>query len=89
MKRAPYIAVLSKSGKGRHVDMRVIMPTHVARGRKTLQTYGFPIQTYGKLQSATTLIQRRESTIPAIKFLVFIHSACPFKIMPQVLPVPP
>ena len=32
-----------------------------------------------KLQSAVTLIQRRESTIPAIKFLVFIHSARPYK----------
>ena len=33
----------------------------------------------GKLQSAVTLIQRRESTIPTIKFLDFIHSTCPYK----------
>ena len=50
-----------------------LLSTHVARGRKTLQTYGVPMQT-GKLQSA--VIQRHESTIPAIKFVLFIHSAC-------------
>ena len=33
----------------------------------------------GKLQRAISLIQRRESKIPAIKFLVLIHSACPYK----------
>ena len=48
---------------------------------KSLQMYmyGFLIQTYGKLQSAVSLIQRSESTIPAIKLLVFIHSARPYK----------
>ena len=29
-------------------EPRVFPVFHVARGRKTLQTYGFPIQTYGK-----------------------------------------
>ena len=33
----------------------------------------------GKLQSAITLIQRRESTIPAIKLLVLIRSAYSYK----------
>ena len=59
---------------------------------KSLQiyVYGFPIQIYGKLQSAITWIQRRESTIPAIEFLVLIHSTClSKKLYPQVLPVPP
>ena len=58
---------------------------------KSLQKYmcGFPVQTYGKLQGAISLIQRRESKIPAIKFLVLIHSTCPYKNCPQVLPVPP
>ena len=48
---------------------------------KSLQMcmYGFSILTYGELHSAVTQIQRRESTIPAIKFLVLIHSACPCK----------
>ena len=48
MKQAPYIAVLSKSGKGCHVHVCVTTPTHVARGRKTLQTYGSSMQTYGE-----------------------------------------
>ena len=56
---------------------------------ETSRTHGFPIQTYGKLQSAITLIQRHESTIPAIKILVYIHSACPYKkLCPEVLPNP-
>ena len=33
----------------------------------------------GKLQSAITLIQRRESKIPSIKFLVLTYSACSCK----------
>ena len=55
------------------------MPTHVVRGQKTLQMYGFPVQTYGKIQSAIILIQRRESKMPAVKYRVLIHSACPCK----------
>ena len=58
---------------------------YVAREYKTLQTYGFPIQTYAKIQSAITLIQRHESKIPSIKLLILIHSACHIKIVPQVL----
>ena len=50
---------------------------HVARGRKTLQMHGFPMQTYGI--SAITLILRRESKFFQVKFLVFIHSACSYK----------
>ena len=37
-----------------------------------------PYTNMGKLQSAITLIQRHES-IPAVNFLVLIHSACPYK----------
>ena len=33
----------------------------------------------GKLQTTINLIQRHGSTIPAIKILVLIHSACPYK----------
>ena len=40
--QAPYIAILRKSGKGRHVRGHA---HHVARG--ALQMYGFPIQTHG------------------------------------------
>ena len=59
---------------------RVFPVFHVARGRKTLQTYGFPIQTYGKtLKGPATLILRRESKFYAIKFRVSTHSACPYK----------
>ena len=39
--------------------------------------YGFPEQTYGKLQSAITLILRCESKFPKVKSLVSTHSACP------------
>ena len=39
-KQAPYTASLSKSGNGRNVNIIILC----ARGRKTLQTYGFPIQ---------------------------------------------
>ena len=47
--------VLSKSGKGRHPNMYTRMTGiprffHVARGRKTLQTYGFPIETWETLK---------------------------------------
>ena len=45
---------------------------HVVRGHETLQTYGFPIQTYGKLQSAITLILRCESKILLHHFSVLI-----------------
>ena len=44
--------LFEQSGKGRHIRMcmcvRVFPVFHVAHGRKTLQTYGFPPQTYGK-----------------------------------------
>ena len=48
----PYSAVLSKSGKGRQSNVRdgyslLLRVFHVARGRKTLQMYGFPVQAWG------------------------------------------
>ena len=53
-------------------------------------TSDFPVQHMGKLWGGgISLIQRCESKIPAIKFLVLIHSRCPYKKCPQVLPVPP
>ena len=76
MKQAPYTAVLSKSGEDRHIHVCVTTPTHIARGRKTLQMYGFPIQTYGK-------------TSKCHNFNSECVSARPFKLCPQVLPVPP
>ena len=46
---APYITILRKSSKrSSRSYVCVATPTHVTRGRKTLQTYGFTIQTYGK-----------------------------------------
>ena len=48
--------------------------------------YGFPIQAYGKLQSAVSLIQRRESTIPTMFYSFYAPIQ---KLCPQVLPVPP
>ena len=48
MQAGTHSAILSKSGNGRHVYVRVATPTHATRGRKTLKVYGFPIQTYGK-----------------------------------------
>ena len=38
----------------------------------------------GKLQSTITLIQRRESTIPAVKLLVLIYSVS--NLRPEVPP---
>ena len=50
-KHMPYSAVLSKSGKGRQSNVRdgysLLRVFHVARGRKTLQMYGFPVQAWG------------------------------------------
>ena len=41
---------LIKLGKGRDFYERARSPApHVARGRKTLQMRGFPIQTYGEI----------------------------------------
>ena len=56
------IAILSKSGKGHQVHMCVAMPTHVARGRKTLQTHGFPslYKHMGNTLGGITLILRCE-----------------------------
>ena len=50
---------------------------HVERGRKPLQTYGFPVQIYmGKLQRAVILILRCESKIDLIfeTSLYILHS---------------
>ena len=63
---ATHRTILSKFGNGRHV--------------RTLQMHGFPVQTYGKHSRGISLIQRYESTIPAVKFLVWIHSVCPQKL---------
>ena len=77
MKQAPYDAVLSKSGKVHHVHVCMTTPTHVVCGQETAKRMA-PLYKHGKLPSAITLIQRRESTIPAIK-LVLNHSAHPHK----------
>ena len=62
-------------------------PTHVMWGRKTLQMHGFPVD---KLQSAVTLIQWRESTIPAIKLPSFALFCVPmYKLRLQVVPKAP
>ena len=47
--------------------MRVATPTHVARGRKTLQMHGFPIQTYGKTLKCNNF---KADTIAAEKSVV-------------------
>ena len=41
MQAGTHSGILSKSGNGRHVYVRVATPTHVTRGRKTLHVYGF------------------------------------------------
>ena len=47
--QTPYIAILSKSGKrSSRLYVYIAASTHVTCGRKTLQMYGFPIQTYGR-----------------------------------------
>ena len=61
-----------------HINLKIVF--HVTRGRKTLQTYGFPIQTYkhfmGKLRN---LNSNAESKFFQVKSLVSTHSACPRK----------
>ena len=48
---------------------------HVARGRKTLQTYGFPVHTYGKHNLFKGVNQKPGSN----KFMSISHSACSYK----------
>ena len=49
--------------------------SHIAWAENIANVW-LPIQTYGK--TSKCLIQRCESTIPTIKLLVLIHSACPY-----------
>ena len=58
---------------------RVFPVLHVARGRKTLQTYGFPEQTYGRHSRGMSLILSRKSKSEIIIILVSCYSACPYK----------
>ena len=60
----------------------VHVATRIARGRKPLQMHGFPIQTWGTLQSAMTLILRHESKFCPVKPLVLIHKKCP-EVLPK------
>ena len=49
MQTGTHTATFSKSGNGRHVYvLRVVTPTHIVHGHKTLQMYGFPTQIYGE-----------------------------------------
>ena len=48
MQAATDSGILRKLGNGRQVYVRVATPTHVPRGRITLQMHGFPMPTYGK-----------------------------------------
>ena len=64
-----------KVGKGRHVYVRAWPRPSRSAWAETLQTHGFPVQTYGKLQSAVTLILRCESKFLKVKSLHSIHSA--------------
>ena len=59
--------------------VRETTPTHVTRGRKHCKRMASLYKHMGKLQSAIILIQRHESTIPTMKFLVFVHSVHPYK----------
>ena len=52
MQAGTHSAVLSKSGNGRHVYVRVATPTHVPRGRKTYMASLY--KHMRKLQSAIT-----------------------------------
>jgi hypothetical protein len=79
-KQAPHTPILSKSGKGRHVYVRARSPAHhVARGRKHCKCMASLYKHMGELQSAITLILRRESKFLKVRSLVSTHSACPCK----------
>ena len=88
--RQPKFQVCQKIGKGRHVYVRAWPRPSRSAWAETLQTHGFPVQTYGKLQRAVTLFLRRESKFFQVKSLISAHSACPCKnYPPQVFPTPP
>ena len=77
--RQPKSQFCQKVGKGRHVYVRAWPRPSRSAWAETLQTYGFPVQTYGKLQRAVTLFLRRESKFFQVKSLVSTHSARPCK----------
>ena len=77
--RQPKFQFCQKVGKGRHVYVRAWPRPSRSAWAETLQTHGFPVQTYGKLQRAVTSFLRRESKFFQVKSLVSTHSACPCK----------
>ena len=77
--RQPKFQFCQKVGKGRHVYVRASPRPSRSAWAETLQTHGFPVQTYGKLQRAVTSFLRCESKFFQVKSLVSTHSACPCK----------
>ena len=77
--RQPKFQFCQKVGKGRHVYVRAWPRPSRSAWAETLQTHGFPVQTYGKLQRAVSSFLRRESKFFQVKSLVSTHSACPCK----------
>ena len=47
-KQAAYTSILIKVGNGRHVNVRAWPRPSRSAWAETLQTHGFPVQTYGE-----------------------------------------
>ena len=87
------ITILIKLSKGRQCNMcacvRLFPVYHTAHAHKTLQTNGFPVQTYGKTSKGHNFNSKAWIKIPKGQNPAFDPFCMPVqKLCPQVLPVP-